>query len=130
MSRQRIVKAEIVVDVDSGSIVSGTVRESASTVEPLAVSTVAVYQLSEREVQVLELMVAGLTFMEIASRLGIEERTVRTHSNSINNKLSIPSARVASTYALLSGIVKPERVVELWRSYQPHLLADWRTCGL
>lgn len=47
--------------------------------------------LSPRETQILELLVAGCFFKEIADRLGISGETVRTHVNHIYRKLQVRS---------------------------------------
>lgn len=47
--------------------------------------------LSPRETEILELLVAGCFFKEIADRLGISGETVRTHVNNIYRKLHVRS---------------------------------------
>jgi len=47
--------------------------------------------LSPREKEILELLVTGCFFKEIASRLGIGNETVRTHVNNIYRKLHVRS---------------------------------------
>jgi len=47
--------------------------------------------LSPRETEILELLVAGSFFKEIADRLGISGETVRTHVNHIYRKLHVRS---------------------------------------
>jgi DNA-binding NarL/FixJ family response regulator len=47
--------------------------------------------LSPREIEILELLVAGCYFKEIADRLGISGETVRTHVNHIYLKLHVRS---------------------------------------
>jgi DNA-binding NarL/FixJ family response regulator len=47
--------------------------------------------LSPRETEILELLVAGCFFKEIADRLGISSETVRTHVNHIYRKLHVRS---------------------------------------
>lgn len=47
--------------------------------------------LSPRETEILELLVAGCFFKEIADRLGISGETVRTHVNHIYRKLHVRS---------------------------------------
>ena len=47
--------------------------------------------LSPRETEILELLVAGCFFKEIAGQLGISNETVRTHVNHIYRKLHVRS---------------------------------------
>ena len=59
-----------------------------------------VHPLSPREYQVLCLAAEGLTNKEIAYRLGISERTVQFHINSIFNKTTTNSRTEAVALAL------------------------------
>ncbi len=61
------------------------------------------HSLSPREFQVLVLASEGLTNKEIAYRLGISERTVQFHINSIFNKTSTNSRTEAVALALRNG---------------------------
>jgi two-component system, NarL family, nitrate/nitrite response regulator NarL len=62
-------------------------------------------QLTHREREVLELLVAGAAGNGIARRLGISPNTVRTHVQSILTKLQVHSRLEAATFAVSSGIV-------------------------
>lgn len=59
--------------------------------------------LSPRETQVLQLAAEGLTNKEIAYRLGISERTIQFHMNSIFNKTASQSRTEAVALALRNG---------------------------
>ena len=61
------------------------------------------HDLSPREMEVLVLAARGLTNKEIAYRLGISERTVQFHMNSIFNKTSTNSRTEAVALAARSG---------------------------
>jgi DNA-binding NarL/FixJ family response regulator len=61
------------------------------------------HPLSPREYQVLCLAAQGLTNKEIAYRLGISERTVQFHINSIFNKTATSSRTEAVALALRNG---------------------------
>lgn len=61
------------------------------------------HPLSPREHQVLSLAARGLTNKEIAYRLGISERTVQFHMNSIFNKTTTQSRTEAVALALQQG---------------------------
>ncbi len=57
--------------------------------------------LSKREAQILQLVVQGLQFREIAERLHISKETVRTHTRHIYEKLQVRSRAQAT--ALVAG---------------------------
>jgi len=61
--------------------------------------------LTECEAEVLSLVARGLSNQEIADRLVISERTVRTHVSSILSKLYLASRTQAALYALREGLV-------------------------
>jgi two-component system NarL family response regulator len=61
--------------------------------------------LSEREVEVLRLVAAGMTNKEIASALFIAEGTVKTHLNSIHGKLGVRDRTEAVMVAVRRGIL-------------------------
>lgn len=61
--------------------------------------------LSPREVEVLRLIVHGLTNRAIASELFISERTVHRHVTNIFDKLGVSSRTQAATRAIGRGIV-------------------------
>lgn len=63
-------------------------------------------QLTHREREVLELLVAGIAGNGIARRLGISPNTVRTHVQSILTKLQVHSRLEAATFAVRNGIVR------------------------
>jgi two-component system, NarL family, response regulator len=62
-------------------------------------------QLSPREMDVLKLIVAGLSNKEIGERLGVSESTVKNHVNSLLAKLHVQDRTQAVTTALKRGIV-------------------------
>jgi len=63
-------------------------------------------QLSQREQQVLELMVQGQSNPEIAAVLYLSPNTVKTHIRGIMNKLAVDDRVQAAVVALRSGLVK------------------------
>ena len=61
--------------------------------------------LTAREIEVLEQIVAGNSNKAIATRLNISEATVKSHINSILNKLGVSDRTQAATTALQRGLV-------------------------
>lgn len=62
--------------------------------------------LSERELEVLQLMAKGSANKEIAASLSISESTVKTHVANIFQKLEVNHRTEAVTQALQKGIIK------------------------
>jgi NarL family two-component system response regulator LiaR len=60
--------------------------------------------LTEREIEVLRLVAAGLSNQQIAAELKIAEITVRTHVTHILDKLHLENRVQAALYALREGI--------------------------
>jgi DNA-binding NarL/FixJ family response regulator len=61
--------------------------------------------LSERELDVLRLIVAGNSDREIAETLYISKRTVTTHVSNIFNKLGLNTRAEAAAFAVRNGLV-------------------------
>lgn len=66
----------------------------------------AVGQLSERELEVLKLMVEGRSNPEIAAVLYLSPNTVKTHVRGIMNKLAVDDRVQAAVVALRAGLVQ------------------------
>ncbi|MGF1481671.1 MAG: response regulator [Cyanophyceae cyanobacterium] len=64
------------------------------------------YPLTERELEVLELIVAGCNNAQIADKLFITVGTVKTHVRNILNKLCADDRTQAAVRALRSGLVE------------------------
>jgi DNA-binding CsgD family transcriptional regulator len=60
--------------------------------------------LTQREIEVLHLVAAGLTNAQVAKQLVISPRTVQTHLSSIYHKLDISSRSAATRYAIKHGL--------------------------
>ena len=60
--------------------------------------------LTQRESEVLALMVAGLSNRAIAGRLTVSEETVKTHARGIYRKLGVPDRSGAVAAALREGV--------------------------
>lgn len=61
--------------------------------------------LSEREMEVLKLIVEGKSNAEIAEKLYLSTNTIKTHVRGIMNKLAVDDRVQAAVIALRSGIV-------------------------
>jgi two-component system, NarL family, response regulator LiaR len=68
----------------------------------------AFLDLSERELEVLRLIAAGLSNAAIAEKLFISERTVKGHVSNILGKLHILDRTQAAVYAWRQGLVRRE----------------------
>jgi NarL family two-component system response regulator LiaR len=64
--------------------------------------------LTEREMEVLQLVAQGLSNQSIADKLVISERTVRTHVGHILNKLHLANRTQAALYALREKLTGPD----------------------
>jgi len=60
--------------------------------------------LTERELEILQLIVDGLTNKEIAHRLYISEKTVKNHVTNILRKLGLSDRTQAAVYAIRTGL--------------------------
>jgi DNA-binding NarL/FixJ family response regulator len=61
--------------------------------------------LSEREIEVLRLVAAGMTNHAIAAQLYISERTVHRHVSNIFTKIGVNSRTAAAAYAAQRGLL-------------------------
>ena len=78
-------------------------NEAVSLAESFQSQGTTEHPFSPREHEVLTLAADGLTNKEIAYRLGISERTVQFHINSIFNKTTTSSRTEAVALALRNG---------------------------
>jgi DNA-binding NarL/FixJ family response regulator len=71
-----------------------------ATADPRKSPVAGTGSLSERELQVLELLVAGHTNKEIGAELGIEERTVKLHVSRLMQKAGVDNRIALSVHAV------------------------------
>jgi len=74
---------------------------------PAAAPPVPESDLTERELEVLGLIAQGLNNHEIAQKLTISEKTVKTHVSNILGKLHVEDRTQAAIYALKKGLGSP-----------------------
>lgn len=67
-------------------------------------------ELSLREIEVLQLLVKGLTNKEIADKLDISQTTSITHRKNIQEKTGIKSLSGLTVYAVLNGFVNIDEI--------------------
>jgi DNA-binding NarL/FixJ family response regulator len=63
--------------------------------------------LSKRELEVLQLLVRGHTYADVANALGIAEGTVQTYVKRIYEKLDVSTKAEAALIAVSRGLVRP-----------------------
>ena len=92
------------------AIASSEATESATTsiraLEPQSQQILEADPLTQREMEVLELIVGGCSNADIAEKLYITIGTVKTHVRSILNKLCVDDRTQAAVRALRSGLVE------------------------
>jgi ATP/maltotriose-dependent transcriptional regulator MalT len=84
--------------------------ERADPAETQALNSGLVEPLSERELEVLELIAKGLTNPEIASRLFLTLNTVKTHARNIYGKLGVHNRTQAVARSQELGLLPRSRV--------------------
>lgn len=69
--------------------------------------------LTERELEVLQLVAQGLTNQQMAEQLSVAEVTIRTHVSNILSKLHLANRVQATLYALREGLTSLENGSEI-----------------
>jgi DNA-binding NarL/FixJ family response regulator len=96
----RICEGEVLID----PALAGRVALSAARLHSGEFWPGAHLGLTQRESEVLSLLVAGLSNRAIAARLVVSEETVKTHSRGIYRKLGVSDRAAAVAVALREGI--------------------------
>ncbi len=105
---QTVKNGDLWLDAAIAGKVLKLLPSTASTLvsQKLTAEQQMVYEpLSKREVEVLELLVDGLSNSDIAARMGIGIETVKTHIKSILGKLAVSDRTQAAIKALRAGII-------------------------
>ena len=97
---RRIADGEVLID----PALAGRVALSAARLHSGEFWPGAHLGLTQRESEVLSLLVAGLTNRAIAAKLVVSEETVKTHSRGIYRKLSVTDRSAAVALALREGV--------------------------
>ena len=105
-SREELFQAVRAVDQGESLIEPGVAARVLDRFSQLSRETKATQLLSEREVEVLQLMAGGSANKEIGASLSISESTVKTHVANIFQKLEVKDRTDAVTQALKRGIIK------------------------
>lgn len=100
------VRAYLTKDVRHEELIR-TIRavHTGETCVPAALLSHPAPQLSAREIEVLELVVEGLSNKQIAYRLQIADTTAKNHVKNILAKLNVEDRTQAATAAIQRGIV-------------------------
>jgi HD-GYP domain-containing protein (c-di-GMP phosphodiesterase class II) len=99
-------RAAILREVNAGRLDGGSVDAVlAAAGHPVRRRRQSAAGLTTREIDVLDLLVRGLSNKEIAARLSITPRTVATHIEHIFSKTGVSTRGAAAMYALRHGLV-------------------------
>ncbi len=85
---------------------TGLTGPLARPAQPRSENTRHVDPLTERECQVLQLLIEGLSNLEIADRIGLSENTVKKHLHNILQKLHLNNRVEAAMYAVREGMAE------------------------
>jgi DNA-binding CsgD family transcriptional regulator len=66
--------------------------------------------LTQREIEVLQLVARGLTTRQIASRLGVSPKTAGNHIEHIYSKVGVVNRVTASHFAVQNGLLPEEEI--------------------
>ncbi|MHC5934878.1 response regulator [Nostoc sp.] len=100
-----LVLQQIRQDFPDGSRGAAGKRVLIEGIDPDVEKSIVGYPLTNREMDVLELIVAGCDNAEIAKRLYLTVGTVKTHVRGILNKLCVADRTQAAVRALRAGLV-------------------------
>ena len=102
---RRTARGESVLHPRIAARLLRSVRQPDTKEDPAAA---ALERLSQREAEVLGLMAEGLSNLQIATRMGIGEKTVKTHVSNVLGKLGLTDRTQAAVFAWRVGIKRAE----------------------
>jgi NarL family two-component system response regulator LiaR len=102
---RRTARGESVLHPRIAARLLSSVRQSDVKEDPAAA---ALERLSQREAEVLGLMADGLSNLQIAQRMGIGEKTVKTHVSNVLGKLGLTDRTQAAVFAWRVGIKRAD----------------------
>ena len=102
---RRTARGESVLHPRIAARLLRTVRQPDIKEDPAAA---ALDRLSQRESEVLGLMADGLSNQQIAQRMGIGEKTVKTHVSNVLGKLGLTDRTQAAVFAWRVGIKRAD----------------------
>lgn len=105
---EELVRAIHQVNRGESSLSSAIARKVLQELSRPPTQPLTAEPLTEREVEVLQVLATGKSNQEIAAELVISEATVRTHVSNILGKLHLASRTQAALYALREGLASLE----------------------
>ncbi len=107
LKQAQSIKANLTpVDISSSPTTEENQTQAITAVAEEYQQLIETYPLTDRELEVLELIVAGCSNAEISEKLYITVGTVKTHVCHILNKLCADDRTQAAVRALRAGLVK------------------------
>ena len=78
---------------------------------------------TDREYEALHLVAAGLNLVEIGRIMDIDRRTVGTYIERWSSSAGVQNRTMLAVWALLTGLVTPADIWEIWETQVPELAA-------
>lgn len=112
LSPEELVKAIHTVDQNQSFLHPSVAKKVFNKISQLSAEHTRVgkvaFGLTQRELEVLRLIVKGLTNKEIAKKLWVTESTIKTHVSNVLRKLGEPDRKGAILRALKAGLVRTD----------------------
>ncbi len=93
----------------SGDLAAAVLREFARQAGPLEPPNEQPNpaDLTLRQLEILRLVAQGLSYRDVASRLGLSEHTIKYHMGDVLQRLHLKNREQVVAYALRTGLIKP-----------------------